>query len=74
MGPLAWMAPLLVEECQGFPTWIKQMLTRATEACLDKPNARKAYSLVLKLVLLRPRVRACDLKPLRVRSGRGFKG
>ena len=28
----------------------------------DKPNARKAYSLVLfELVLLRPRVRACEL-------------
>src|SRR5215213_6153237 len=37
------------------------MLTRAAEACLVKPNARKAYSLVLfELVLLRPRVRACE--------------
>src|SRR5829696_9842221 len=34
-----WL-PFLVEERQGFPPRIKQILTRAAQACLIKPNAR----------------------------------
>src|SRR5215217_1221928 len=57
-------SPFWSRSAKDFRPRVKQMLTRAAVACLVRPNARKAYSLVLSRI--RPamtQVRACNRPP-----------
>src|SRR5215208_2013473 len=68
-----WL-PFLVEERQGFPPRIKQILTRAAQACLIKPNARKAYPLapsrVRPATIRGPHLRIGHRRLIHTRKGR----
>src|SRR5215207_9652791 len=68
----------LVEERQGFPPRIKQILTRAAQACLIKPNARKAYPLALSRVrpatIRGPHLRIGHRRLIHTHKRRGGRG